>query len=180
MSIKRKGRYCHGSDLQLHQNHSKQCVAMTVEAYLMKGEDVEPHIKSLPAQCFLMAVKIPRNSTLRIGNTVVPNILRYVISNDGQPLIKVMPVKGVPGQYKRANKLTDQYFNAVMDEIGLDIWDERIHTKNQSKYENERLIGINTGFNVSICNNLADLKTININYDFYISEVFKIVDKFKR
>jgi len=180
MIIKRKGRYCYGSDLHLHQNHSKQCVAMTVEAYLMTGEDVDTYIRSLPLQCFLMAVKIPRNSTLKIGDTTVPNILRYVISNTGGELIKVMSVKGVPGQYKRANKLTDQYFDAVMDEIGLDIWDERIHTKNHSKYEDKRLIGINTGFKVSICNNLEDLRTIDINYDFYIAEVMKIVDKFKR
>lgn len=180
MGIKRKGRYCYGEDLQLHQNHSKQCVAMTVEAYLLKGEGIEDYIRTLPLQCFLLAVKIPRTSTLRIDDEVVPNIIRYVVSNNGGELFKVMPVKGIPGQYKRANKLTDEYFNTVMEDIGPDIWDSRVHTKNQSKYEEERVIGINKQFKISLCNNLKDLNNADINYDFYIAEVMKIVNKFYR
>lgn len=176
--LKRKGKFAYGKDLQRHQNHSSQIIAKCIEAKLIKGTDVSEFIHNhriIPD--FLIGAKVPRNSRLKRGDEYVENIIRYVISIDGEPLNKIMPSKGIEGQFKRANKLTDDYFNSVMQEIGLGIWDERIHTKNKSVYETDRIIGINTGFLVTIYNKLSDLNNVNINYDYYIGRVNKIVNK---
>ena len=93
-----------------------------------------------------------------------------------------MPAKGIPGEFKRANGLTDgyynsikndEYYNRIKEEFG-NVWDERIHTKNKSVYE-ERRIGIQTGYNVCICNDLNQLPTIDIDYDFYITQAEKLI-----
>ena len=174
--IKRKGKFAHSGDLQWHQNHSSQVIAKCIESTLINKTDISEFIHNhriLPD--FLISAKVPRNSRLKRGEEYVENIIRYVISTDGGPLNKIMPSKGKEGQFKRANKLTDDYFNMVMQEIGENVWDERIHTKNKSIYEADRIIGINTGFLVTICNNLSDLNNVSINYDYYIGRVNKIV-----
>ena len=107
-----------------------------------------------------------------------------------------MPPNGPYGEYKRANKLTNSFFDSVMAEIGNGVWDERIHTKNKSMYA-ERRSGINTGWKVQVCNDLpsiivdpdyiekggndggdiADYQVWreNINYEWYIQEAEKLV-----
>ena len=91
--------------------------------------------------------------------------------------------------------MTDSFFNQVMDEIGPGVWDERIHTKNKSMYE-ERRSGINTGWNVQVMNNLpnvlmpgvieagghdggdiADYQDFreDINIEWYVQEAEKLV-----
>lgn len=42
---------------------------------------------------------------------------------------------GTIGDYKRKNGLTDQEYLSVLNTIPKGQWDERIHTKNKSRYE---------------------------------------------
>lgn len=176
--LKRKGKYEY--ELQWHQNHSALIVPKITEQVLVKGQDVEECVfNHVNIKDFLLNTKVPRSAKLLHGDTQVGNIIRYVITNDGSPLTKVMKAKGEPGQYKRANKLTDDYFNSVMEEVGLNIWDARIHTKNHSVYEDDRRICINTGFTVTICNDIQMLRTVDINYQYYINEIKKITEIFK-
>ena len=97
-----------------------------------------------------------------------------------------MPPAGPMGEYKRANSLTNSFYSSVLAEIGPGVWDERIHTKNKSKYE-IRNTGINTGWTVQLCNNLGatpmdisdkftkDRYFHDLNYEWYIKETKKLV-----
>jgi hypothetical protein len=185
--LKRIGAYAHVTaeenpgtrELPYHKDWSSRVVAMAAEAALVRGVDIREFITShQDIFDFFLRAKVPRNSTLEWGGEQVSNIVRHYISVDGKPLEKVMPAKGKPGEFKRANKLTDEYFNTVIEEIGHGVWDERIHTKNKSTYE-ERRIGICTGWNVQICNNLDSYEFVlmdnDINYEWYIKEAEKIV-----
>lgn len=176
--LKRKGAYEY--ELAWHQNHSALVVSKAAEAALMHGVDIRTFIESHQDFFdFLLRAKVPRNTTLECGGVEVGNIVRYYISQNGQTLEKVMPPAGPLGEYKRASKLTDQYFNAVVAEVGHGVWDERIHTKNKSTYQ-ERRTGINTGWLVELCNVIPDGNFMierwnDINYEWYIREAEKLV-----
>jgi len=162
-------------ELPHHKDWSARVVAMAAEAVLVRGDDVRSFIENHEdVYDFMLRTKVPRGSILEWGGEKVPNIVRYYVSTDGDILEKVMPPKGVPGEFKRANSLTDFYYDQVMEEIGPGVWDERIHTKNQSIYE-ERRSGIHTGWNVRICNNLQGYTFGDINCEWYIQEVDKLI-----
>lgn len=180
--LKRKGAYEY--KLGWHQNHSALVVPKAAEAALVHGTDIREFIRGVAHEIhdFFLRTKVPRSSSLEWGGEVISNIARYYISTEGKPLEKVMPPAGPVGEYKRANKLTDAYFNSVMAEIGQGVWDERIHTKNKSMYEIRRT-GINTGWTVNVCNNLDDLLVPpdggspmwDLNHEWYIKEAEKLV-----
>ena len=180
--LKRKGAYEY--KLGWHQNHSALVVPKAAEAALVHGTDVREFIRGVAHEIhdFFLRTKVPRSSSLEWGGEVISNIARYYISTEGKPLEKVMPPVGPVGEYKRANKLTDAYFNSVMAEIGQGVWDERIHTKNKSMYEIRRT-GINTGWTVNVCNNLDSLLVPpdggspmwDLNHEWYIKEAEKLV-----
>ena len=173
--LKRKGAYEY--DLGWHQNHSNLVVPRAAEAALVRGEDIREFIMNHEDVFdFFLRTKVPRNSTLEWGDETVQNIVRYYISTDGDTLQKVMPPAGPPSEYKRANSLTNPFFNTVLAEIGPGVWDERIHTKNKSKYET-RITGINTGWTVQLCNNIPEgmTKPDDLNYEWYIKETEKLV-----
>ncbi len=182
-ALKRIGAYAYVTaeedpgtrELPYHKDWSARVVAKAAEAVLVRGEDVRTFIENHDdVYDFMLRTKVPRDSSLEWGGDKVPNIVRYYISTDGDILEKVMPPKGESGQYKRANSLTDIYYWQVMEEIGPGVWDERIHTKNKSIYETRRS-GIHTGWNVRICNNLQGYTFGDINYQWYIQEVDKLI-----
>ena len=182
-NIKRIGAYAHVTaeenpgtrELPYHKDWSARIVAIAAEAALVHGADIRDFITNhSDVFDFFLRTKVPRSSTLEWGNVQVNNIVRYYISKEGKPLEKVMPPNGPAGEYKRANKLTDAYFDEVMAEVGPGVWDERIHTKNKSVYE-ERRSGINTGWNVQLCNNLNGKTFTDLNYEWYITETEKLV-----
>lgn len=171
--IKRKGAYEY--EMQWHQDHSALVVPKAVEAHLIHGTDIAEYIyKHTDIFDFFLCVKTARDSHFEWNGKKVESVLRYYISTEGKPLEKVMPAKGVPGTYKRANKLTDEYYNLVLNEVGNN-WDPRIHTKNKSKYEENRRSGIHPGFNVQVCNNLSGLSYTDLNREWYINEARKLV-----
>ena len=173
-SLKRKGTYEY--ELDWHQNHSCKVVAMAAEAHLVHGKDISVFIEDhTDVFDFFLRAKVPRSNVLEWGGEKVANIVRYYMCDDGKKLQKIMPAAGPEGAYKRANKLTDEYYNAVLAEVG-DAWDERIHTKNKSVYA-ERRQDINTGWNVQLCNLVVtnDISYYDINYEWYIKEAEKLV-----
>lgn len=171
--LKRKGTYEY--DLGWHQNHSQKVVAKAAEASLVHGKDIREFIMNHDnVMDFMLRAKVPRSNVLEWGGRKVSNIVRYYVSIDGDFLEKVMPAAGPLGHYKRANKLTDAYFNQIKEEVG-DEWDERIHTKNKTKYE-ERRNGFHTGYTVMLCNNMNNNSVVDINYEYYIKEAEKLVE----
>ena len=185
--VKRIGAYAYETadtnpgtrELPWHKDWSFRIVPIAAEAVLVKGVNLREFIQAhSDIYDFFGRTKVPRSSQLVHGGERVPNIVRYYISTDGRPLEKVMPANGPVGGYKRANKLTDIFYGVVMREIGPGVWDERIHTKNRSVHA-ERRIGINTGWNVTLCNNLNELPSElddNIDYEFYIKETEKLIN----
>lgn len=171
--LKRKGAYEY--NLGWHQNHSALVVPKAAEAALVRGIPVIGTIMNHSDHMdFMLRAKAPKGSHLEFGGEKVQKIVRYYISTDGDFLEKVMPPKGEEGKYKRANGLTDAYYNQILAEVG-DEWDERIHTKNGSKYETRRT-AMHTGYTVMLCNNMKDNSVVDINYQWYINEALKLVE----
>ena len=190
--VKRKGAYEY--ELEWHQNYSQRVVA---KAALVRGEDIETFIRShRNINDFMLRTKVGRADQLIIsdnaGNTrQLQRITRYYIGNHGGQLTKISPPpKGYRvGQWKRATKITNAYYDSIIaelssqshqptpdgfDSIGLP-WDARINTKNKGKYE-ERRTDFNAGWLAAPCNDIRDADFDNINYDYYIAETRKLVD----
>lgn len=214
--LKSKGAYVHKTkqsqgiawtpnDMDWHQNYSALVVPMAAEAALVHGQDIRDFIINHPnIHDFMLRTKINRvdqliwreqvnNDPVEYYDTQLQRVTRYYIAKQGGSLIKVSPpVKGaIAGAWKRANGLTDKFYNDVIAELqsldheiewrdgeldaqGLP-WDERINTKNHSKYE-IRHTSINAGWLVSTCNNIAQADRNNINYEYYIKETEKLVE----
>lgn len=193
--VKRIGAYAHETsdinpgtrELPWHKDWSFRIIAIAAEAVLVYGKELRSFIEDYgDVYAFFGRTKVPRSSKLRWGDREVPNIIRYIVTNSGAKLTKVMPPDGPVGQFKRANKLTDQYYNEVLEEIGLGVWDERIHTKNKSVYAGEKLIGVQTGQNVEIVDTWDEeawekadamgADFADIDYNFYVRETEKLIN----
>lgn len=148
-SLKRKGDYGYGKDLEWHRDHSAQIIAIAAEAALVRGipiiQTVTQHAEFTD---FLYRTKVPRSSRLMMryddSNKVqIQNITRYYISDKGGSLIKEMPP--TPAQLAKDP-------NAPF-----------------------RQISINAGQLVTECNNLSSYIPNKINYDYYVKEAEKLV-----
>lgn len=126
--VKHKGRYVYKRGW--HQDMSAMIVPKAAEAALVRGEDIETFIRNHTIDAdFHMRAKVPRASSLIMRwpeleyDQELANIARYYVSVDGGYLFKKSPPKGVEGAWCRANKLTDEYYNAVVREIstGLEV-----------------------------------------------------------
>lgn len=194
--LKRKGAYEY--DLAWHQNHSALVVPRAAEAALVHGQDIGDFVRNhSDIFDFMYRTKVGRADKLVISDTTgherqLQNITRYYIGLQGGSLAKISPpAKGhAVGSWKRATKLTDQFYNQVVAELkagdyshmaaheldanGLP-WDERINTKNKSKYEIRRT-SFNVGRLVAPCNDIRDADRSNIDFDHYIAEASKLVD----
>ena len=195
-SIKRKGAYEY--ELQWHQNFSQLVVPKAAEAALIDGEDIESYIKTHPhIHDFMLRTKIGRFDELIMYDVIgnerkLQKVTRYYVANEGGSMTKISPpAKGVKvGTWKRATKLTDSFYNSVIEELKaqdwshllaheLDVsgipWDERINTKNKSKYTIRRT-SVNAGDLVDVCDDINDAERSNINFEYYIKEVKKLVE----
>lgn len=176
--VKRKGAYEYKMDW--HQNHSMLVVPKAAEAFLLHGKSIREFIESHDDPLdFMLRTKLPKKFKLEWGNEVIQNVTRYYVSTDGDILEKVMPPTGEVGQYKRKNGLLEGYYQSILSQIGKGVWDERIHTKNKSIYE-ERRTSIHTGWTVQVVNDIRNRTFTDINYDFYIQEAEKLVKELKR
>jgi len=123
---------------------------------------------------FVLRAKAPKGATLLIGDKPVQKITRYFISIDGGQLHKVALPKGEIGQFKRANKIADYDFDKIMSEIGPNVWDERIHTKNKGRYEMTDT-AYQSGYLVSEANLISDFSFDRLNYQWYLNEARKLI-----
>jgi hypothetical protein len=86
---------------------------------------------------------------------------------------KIAKPKGVIGTYKRRNKISDAFYETVLNQVGGD-WDERIHTKNKSKYK-EVVTSIESGVLVKECNDAKAFDWKDLDYGYYIKEAEKLL-----
>jgi hypothetical protein len=172
--VKRKGAYEY--ELAWHQNHSALIVPKAAEAVLVHGKNIRQFVESHDdVMDFMLRTKIPRSDILEWGGEKVQSTSRYYVSTDGDYLEKISPPKGNPGWYKKAHAVSQEDYERVMADTG-GAWDERVNTKNKSIYE-ERRTQFHTGWTVKLCNNMKNVSEISdINYEYYIREVEKLVE----
>ena len=178
--LKRKGAYEY--ERQYHQDVSALVVAKAVEQYLVNNIDIESFIKHHTDEFdFCIRGKVPRSNRLVIRYPELDfehdlqKLTRYFIAHDGGELVKIAPPRGIPGQYKRKNKLTHRYFESIMAEIGQDVWDERVHTKNKSVHVDSVETKLSSGYKVKPCNDISEFDWDRLNYDYYIEQAMKLV-----
>jgi hypothetical protein len=186
--LKRKGAYCYETNLdklgtrevEWHKNHSSLVIPKAAEAALVHGQDIGDFIRNhQDIHDFMLRTKAPRAASLiystPTGDRQLQNITRYYISTDGGSLTKVSPpAKGHHvGEWKRKSGITDEYY-AQIKGVGMGNHDERIHTKNKSKYT-ERRDAVSKGWLITPCNDITHASRHNINFDYYITEAEKLV-----
>lgn len=125
---------------------------------------------------FMLRAKVDRSSNLMLGDRELQRTSRYYVALQGDSLVKISPpAKGAQiGDYRRRNGISDVEWTRVLAEIAPGTWDERIHTKNRSKYET-REMSIQAGFKCAECNDSSNFQFDNVNYDWYIQEANKLI-----
>ena len=184
---KRKGPFSwvHGpnlgdGELAWHQDHSALIIPMAAEAHLREGADIAEYVMGhRDLFDFMLFARATGGSRLELDDgTQMGKTLRYYVAREGRGLRKIMPLppEHTPGDYKRANGLTDAYFRAVQAEIGgSSVWDARIHTKNRSQYEPSKPTSIQAGWKVAPCNDMRAAARGNIDHAYYIAEARALV-----
>lgn len=187
--IKRIGAYAHETAAEnpstreraWHANHSALIVPKAAEAYLLNGRDPYEFIMGWNNGFdFLLRQKVPRGSKLVLvdahGNeTQIQGTTRYFVANNGYDLVKLSPPKAGcrEGDFKRKNGISDYEYHTIKSQLPAGMWDERIHTKNKSKYETRRM-GFNVGWKVIECNDIRNFDPSNLNINFYVEETHKL------
>lgn len=160
-----------------HKDLSAPIIQRAAVTAMVHGIDPQTFIKAHTDPFdFMLRAKVGRADTLMLGSEEQQRIMRYYISTDGKPLVKVSPpAKGAKvGDYKRANGVDETTFRAVSATLAPGQWDERIHTKNRSKYE-MRQTALQAGYLVTECNLADKFSFTNLNYDWYINEARKLI-----
>jgi hypothetical protein len=183
-TIKRKGAYWypitdedyHGSSgSNWNKDFSNLSAQKGVEACLLNGYRPSDIVRCIANPFdFMLRYKTPGSAKVYIGDRPQLKTVRYYVSNSGQPMKKLASPKGVIGHFKRKNGLKDEEFNKINKEITPGTWDERIHTKNKSKYEVVET-GIETGFLVKECNKASDFSWRDVNFEYYEKEIEKLM-----
>lgn len=158
-----------------NKNYSNMASQIAVEKVMTHSWSPEVAIRLVTNPFdFMLRYKATGESRLYIGGVKQLKTLRYYVSTAGEPMKKVSPARGPVGSYKRANKLTDAYFNKIMSEIPEGTWDERIHTKNKSTYQIVEQ-AVESGWKVKQCNVASDFDWKDVDWDYYIEKTKKLI-----
>jgi hypothetical protein len=160
-----------------HKNFSATVSVKAAVAHMVEGVDIERFVYGHTDPFdFMCRAKVDRASKLMIGDQEVQRITRYYVAHNGGHMCKVSPpVKGAKvGDYKRKNGISDFEYDSVLRTIAPGQWDERIHTKNKSRYE-IREMSIESGYKVAECNVASKFDFQNVNYEFYADKARKLV-----
>lgn len=187
-TTKLKGRFWHPDPLNYAQSISEAqppawhkdlgniISIRAANAAMIHGIDPETYIRAHTNPFdFMCRAKVDRSSTLLLGDRELQRTSRYYVARDGANLVKVSPpvAGGVIGQWKRANGVAKAQYDVEMQRTGGE-WSEAVCTKNRSKYEARR-IAFEAGWKVAECNDAADFRFDNVNYDYYIGEARKLI-----
>lgn len=185
-SIKLKGAYWtpdpldyHGSVASSqppawHKSFNAIVSTRAAVAHMVHGVDIEQFIRMTDNPYdFCSAVKINRSDKLMWGDVGQQRNTRFYVSTQGHVLNKIMPPTGKLGAYKKANGVTDAEYESIMNEVDWE-WDERVCTKNKSKYET-RETQVIAGQLVKIVNDINKFDFNDVNYQWYIDEAKKLL-----
>jgi len=176
--LKRKGAYWYPITTKdyegwYNKDFSNHASKIAAELAMTHSFPVEASIRLVTDPFdFMLRYKCPGGSTLWIGDVKQLKTVRYYVSKTGQQMKKISPPKGELGQYCRKNSLKDSYFDNIMKEIGKNVWDARVHTKNKSTYE-IRTTNIENGWKVKECNVAKNFDWNDVDWNYYIEEAKK-------
>lgn len=157
-----------------HRDLGNIVSARAAVAHMTTGIDIDLYVRCcIDPFDFMLRVKVDRASNLMWGDTETQRTSRYYVSRNGSPLTKVSPPAGRPGAYKRRNGVTEHEYQRIMRETNWE-WDERVCTKNKSRYEN-RVTSIQAGHCVTICNDASAFDFGNVDFDYYVAEARKLI-----
>ena len=178
--MKRKGAYWYPTCVQdyegvYNKDFSMMVVQKAASECLMHGYDPKDvvHLFTDPFD-FMCRYKTTAGSTVYIGDEEMQKTVRYYVSRAGRPMKKIAKPKGEIGAWKRRNGIKDSVYEQVLREIPAGAWDERIHTRNKSKYQNV-VTSIESGRLVKQCNRATDFNWSDVDYDYYATEIEKLV-----
>lgn len=183
--IKRKGCYWYAESWEdydeatghWHTDNSQMVVAKIAEKVMTDGWNPEAllRIHRDPFD-FMIRQKVKGGQKCFIGDTETQKTCRYYVTTNGEPMKTIKPPAGPYGEFKRKPKITDALYNSVIAEIGKGVWDSRIHTKNESKYE-DVVSFVKAGYLVTDTSDAKNFEWSNIDYKYYLEEIEKIVIK---
>lgn len=158
-----------------HKDLSNLVSTMAAVEFMTRGTPIERFIYDCADPfLFMIRAKCDRASQLWIGDKQVQRIIRYYVAREGGALRKISPPAGPAGEFKRRSGISDWEYHSIKQTLAPGQHDERIHTKNRSKYET-RETGIQSGFLVADCSVASAFDFNALNYDFYIREAEKLV-----
>ena len=160
--IKRIGAYAYETaaenpgtrELEWHKNHSCRVVAKAAEAALVHGQDITEFIESHPdIMDFMLRTKVPRGS--------------YLVGVD---------YKGKDHRFQNVSR----YYISVMGHDLIKVMPPTPSQLNKNPDAPDRRIGINTGWKVTIANDMDTVDPNQIEFAYYISEAEKLVKPLRR
>jgi hypothetical protein len=187
--VKRIGAYAyqtffddpHSRERQWHQDHSMLVVRKAAEAQMVHGVPVKDFIMNHRDPFdFQLSVKVPRSSRLLHGETRVQNTSRYYVSTDGHSLTKVMPP--INGGAPRQDRWSDDEL-ATAERAALVARREGHDSRSSiaiaalSDYSRsfERPMSVQSGWTVTLTNDMSDFRWENVNWLYYINEARKLI-----
>lgn len=177
--VKRKGAYWYPIEDKDYEgwwnkDFSNMSAQKGAEQVMLTGCKPEEVIKLITNPFdFMLRYKTPAGAKVYIGNKEMLKTVRYYVSTKGEPMRKVAGAKGPVGAFKRKNKITDEFYEQTLREVGA-AWDERIHTKNRSIYEAVET-RIESGRLIKECNHVKNFNWNDVDYDYYIQEIKKLI-----
>ncbi len=178
--IKRKGAYWypltdedyHGSSgSNWNKDFSNLSAPKGVEACLLHGYRPQDIVRTLSNPFdFMLRYKTPAGAKVYVGEKEQLKTVRYYVSTRGEKMKKIAMPKGVIGNFKKKNGITDEEYAKYPG----DVWDERAHTKNKSKHAMVET-SIESDWLVKQCNKASDFDWRDVDYRYYENEIKKLL-----
>ncbi len=167
--------YWGGSGSNWGKDFSMMVVQKAIEEVLVNGHKPEEIVRLFTDPFdFMIRYKTPGSAKVFIGDRPQLKTVRYYVSTRGEPMKKVAAPTGKLGAFKKKNGVTNAEYDRITAEIGPDTWDARIHNQKRSKYV-EVVTSIESGRLVRQCNKASDFNWADVDYDYYIGEVRKLM-----
>ena len=134
-------------EMEWHQDHSALVVPKVAEKVLLEGAPIRETVENWPdIMDFMLRVKVPRSSSLVIEYRDNGTEQQFPLQNTTRYLI---------------TKDGGHLFKQMPPLKGKELW---------------RQIGVEAGWKVTPCNDLSEARGVEIDFDWYVQEVEKLVN----
>ena len=134
-------------DMEWHQNHSALVVPKVAEKVLLEGAPIRETVENWPdIMDFMLRVKVPRSSNLVIEYRENGTEQQFPLQNTTRYLI---------------TKTGGHLFKQMPPLKGKELW---------------RQIGVEAGWKVTPCNDISEARGVEVDFDWYVQEVEKLVN----